>query len=256
MGNCLSRQNASESNIIEPEPESAHLEPTREYLPEHASQETKSESTHNFTSTAKAQNPTYKFSLPLQGSDSNCKKTCGLQYGISEVFHQTVVEQQNVKASKDLIKPKTFYDPEDKRLYGHMLDDVMIKTFYSEEEQKIFRKSLCGMNSNYPEILKGKEKNMFYSPPSFNFDSRIKDNESCVPDALDEMQASLESKQNLTPKEAVNLKKIQDHLKKLRPQLAEQEFVDALACFFYNYRGIFIHSLKLDDHLSFQSMLL
>ena len=31
--------------------------------------------------------------------------------------------------------------------------------------------------------------------------------------------------------------------------MAEQEFVDALACFFYKQRGIFIHSLKLDEHL-------
>merc|ERR1719481_479589 len=50
-------------------------------------------------------------------------------------------------------------------------------------------------------------------------------------------------------KEQSTLKKIQMHLRKLRPQLAEQEFVDALACFFFQKRGIFIHSLKLDDHL-------
>merc|ERR1711994_216111 len=63
------------------------------------------------------------------------------------------------------------------------------------------------------------------------------------------MKASLENKQNLNPKEEANLKVIRNHLQKLRPQLAEQEFVDALACFFYQQRGIFIHSLKLDDHL-------
>merc|ERR1712038_1048212 len=125
----------------------------------------------------------------------------------------------------------------------------MIKTFDSEDEQKVFRKSLEGMSSNYPKILTGQEKNMFYAPSSFNFDSRIKENESSVPDVLDEMKATLESKENLTSKESSNLKKIQDHLRKLRPQLAEQEFVDALACFFYQQRGIFIHSLKLDDHL-------
>ena len=244
MGNCLSRQH--EIEVIWPEPEFADLVPGSEYLSEHALQETKSDSTHKIISTYKVQNPTYKVSSPLQCSDGNCKKTCGLQYGISEIFHQIVVEQQNIKASKAHIRPKTFDDPEDKRLYGHMLDDIR---FDSEEEQKIFRKSLSGMNSNYPEILNGKEKSMFYSPASFNFDSRIKDNESCVPDALDEMQVSFQTKHNLTSKEAANLKKIQDHLRKLRPQLAEQEFVDELACFFYQQRGILIHSLKLDEHL-------
>ena len=90
---------------------------------------------------------------------------------------------------------------------------------------------------------------MFYCPTAFNFSSRIGPDESCVPDALDGMKVSLESKKNLTTRDAKNLKKIRDHLQKLRPELAEQEFVDALACFFYKQRGIFIHSPKLDEHL-------
>ena len=184
-----------------------------------------------------------------QSSDNNCSKSCRLQYGISEVFIQNVIKQQNVKYSKSHIHPQTFADPNDQKYYGHMLEDVMVKNFSSDDEQKIFRKSLEGMKANYPEILEGHEKNMFYCPASFNFSSRIGENESCVPDALDEMKSSLEVNPNLTPKETRNLKNIRDHLQKLRPELAEQEFVDALACFFYNKRGIFIHSLKLDDHL-------
>ena len=89
---------------------------------------------------------------------------------------------------------------------------------------------------------------MFYAPTAFNFDSRIGE-ESSVPDVLDQLQSSLESKSNLTSKEQKNLKKIRLHLQNLKPQLAEQQFVDALACFFYQKRGIFIHSLKLDQHL-------
>ena len=125
----------------------------------------------------------------------------------------------------------------------------MMKIFDAEDEQKIFRKSLEGMKRNYPEILKGTEKNMFYCPTAFNFSSRIEDNETCVPDELDKIKDSLESKETISLQEMENLKMIRDHLQKLRPELAEQEFVDALACFFYKHRGIFIHSLKLDDHL-------
>ena len=182
-------------------------------------------------------------------SDKNCEKSCGLQYGISEVFEEILCEQQKVKASKSHLKPQLFDNSEDQKFYSHMISDIMMKIFDSKDDKKVLCKSLEGMRSNYPEILNGEERNMFYAPASFNFDSRIKNDESCVPDALDEMQASLESKENLTLKESMNLKKIQDHLRKLRPQLAEQEFVDALACFFYQQRGIFIHSLKLDDHL-------
>ena len=185
----------------------------------------------------------------MEPSDKNCSKSCGLQYGISDVFNQIVLQEQKVKLSKSHVQPKTFDDPNEQNYYCHMLDDVMIKTFDSQDEQKIFRKSLEGMNLNYPEILKGQEKNMFYCPTAFNFSSRIGIDESSVPDALDEMKISLESKQHLSKEDSENLKKIRKYLEKLRPELAEQEFVDALACFFYKNRGIFIHSMKLDDHL-------
>ena len=68
--------------------------------------------------------------------------------------------------------------------------------------------------------------------------------ESLLPNFLQSQTSS-----PLTQNEKANLKVIQNHIEKLRPQLAEQEFVDALACFFYQHRGIFIHSLKLDQHL-------
>ena len=194
-------------------------------------------------------NPHCQLNSTVQRSDTNCLKSCGLQYGISEVFIQNVLEQQKVKYSKYHINPQTFDDPYDQKYYGHMLEDIMVKRFNTDDEQKIFRKSLEGMKANYQEILEGLKKNMFFCPTSFNFSSRIGENESCVPDALDEMKSSLELNPNLTPKERHNLDKIRDHLQKLRPELAEQEFVDALACFFYNKRGIFIHSFKLDDHL-------
>ena len=128
------------------------------------------------------------------------------------------------------------------------MNDIMFKIFNSPEEQTLLRTALEGMNKNYSEILNGMQKDMFYCPTAFNVDSRIGPT-SANPDELDELQASLESKENLSATEKGNLKKIQTYLHKLRPQLAEQEFVDALACFFYQKRGIFIHSLKLDDHL-------
>lgn len=182
-------------------------------------------------------------------SDKNCVTSCGLKYGLSEVFNQNVLAQQKIKIFKSKLKVKTFDDPKDQSYYCHMLKDVMVKTFTTEDEQKIFRKALEGMRANYPEIFDGLEKNMFYCPSSFHLSARIGEDESCIPDALDEMKASLESEQHLSSKDERNLKQIRSHLQKLRPELAEQEFVDTLASFFYNQRGIFIHSLKLNDHL-------
>ena len=81
----------------------------------------------------------------VKNSDKNCLKTCRLQYGVSEVFEQILQEQQKVKASKSHINPQIFTDPNDQKLYQHILDDVMIKTFNSPEEQTLFRTALEGM---------------------------------------------------------------------------------------------------------------
>ena len=182
-------------------------------------------------------------------SDKNCKPFCPLELGSGEKFKQNLVNQQALNASKTQSPPQIFSDPNDQALYSEMLNDVMYKIIDNPDEHKVFRTALEGMNRNYPEILAGQEKNMFYSPAAFNFDSRIGTNETSVPEELERTKASLEAKQTLTAKEKTDLKVIQDHLTKLRPQLAEQEFIDALACFFYKRRGIFIHSLKLDQHL-------
>ena len=183
------------------------------------------------------------------GTDKNCLEYCKLEFGISEVFNKNVIEQQKLKAVKSRIKPKIFDDPNDDSKFELITNDVIFKTFDDESEKKIFRKSLEGMESNYPEILNGTEEYMFYCPTAFNLDSRIGANETSVPEVLEKLRASLEAKEHLSNIEKTNLKYIQKHLQSLRPQLAEQEFVDALTCFFYRHRGIFIHSLKLDEHL-------
>ena len=169
------------------------------------------------------------------GSEENCVISCNLKYGISETFNQYVTREQNLKAFKTNVPPQIFNDPIDQSKYSHMMKDVMFKTFDDESEKKIFRKALEGMVSNYPEILNGTEKHMFYCPTAFHFDSRIGANETSAPDALDEMRVSLEAKQSLTQSEKANLKIIQNHIRKLRPQLAEQEFFDGFACFFYQH---------------------
>ena len=154
-----------------------------------------------------------------------------------------------MKLSNAQITHDLFDDPDEQAKYDHMMGDNILKNFDDASEKKIFRKALEGMGSNYSEILEGTEKHMFFSPTSFNLNSQIGPNETSVPDVLDDMKTTLEAKANLSGNEKANLKTIRNHLTKLRPQMAEQEFVDALACFFYQQRGIFIHSLKLDEHL-------
>ena len=101
------------------------------------------------------------------GSDTNCKESCGLKYGISQNFHQNVIEQQKTKASKAHIQPQIFDDPNEQEKFKHMMHDVVLKTFNDEFGKKIFKKAFEGMESNYPEILHGSEEYMFYCPTSF-----------------------------------------------------------------------------------------
>ena len=139
-------------------------------------------------------------------SDPKCPESCGLTYGLSDKFEHNIIEQQKIKASKAHIKSQIFHHPKEKEKYKHMMDDVILKAFDEESEKKIFRKSLDGMESNYPEILNGTEKHMFYCPLAFNFDSRIGEKETSVPEFIDDLKSSLEAKSSLTKIERANLK--------------------------------------------------
>ena len=108
------------------------------------------------------------------GSDRECKKSCSLEYGISEVFTRNVIEHQKSKPSKLRNQPQIFDDPKDQENNNHMMGDELLTTFNDESDKEIFRKALEGMEKNYPEIFNGTEKNMFYCPTAYNFDSRIK----------------------------------------------------------------------------------
>ena len=121
------------------------------------------------------------------GSDRNCVKSCNLKYGISDVFNQNVAQQQKVKLSKAYIKFQMFDDPTKQAKFDHMMGDVLLKTFDDNSEKNILQKAYRGMESNYPQILNGTEKYMFYCPTAFNTDSRIKSTETSVPPVLEEM---------------------------------------------------------------------
>ena len=107
-------------------------------------------------------------------SDRNRDLECGLGYGTSHVFEKNVCAQQKVKSAKLIKNQVMFSDPKDHKNYKRMLDDIMYKTFDGPEEQKLLKKSLEGMKRDYPDILSGNKRNMFFYPPAFDFDSRIK----------------------------------------------------------------------------------
>ena len=84
-------------------------------------------------------------------------------------------------------------------------------------------------------------------PTAFNYDSRI--HETSVPEVLEEWRNKLQTMVNRNVQDEKNLSQICQHLQRIQPQIAEHEFFDAFATFFYDKRGIFIHSLKMDSYL-------
>jgi len=182
------------------------------------------------------------------GTDKNCQVDCNLEMGISERFDGKLKEQESVRSSKANVNVATFEDTKKQAKFKSILQDPLVKALDHPEDQQIFRAGLEGMERNHPEILKGEQTNLVMCPTAFNYDSRV-DGESSVPEVLEKWQEELEATQNLSPQQKTNLHTIRNHLGKIKPQIAEQEFFDAFTTFFYNKRGIFIHSLKMDSYL-------
>ena len=182
--------------------------------------------------------------------DTFCKTSCGLGVGISSKFETDVMKQQYVKESKKNIASTVFDDKEKQRMFRPILNDVIIKTLNDPSDQQIFRAGLEGMERNYPEILSGEQKHLLMCPSAFNYDSRIKPFETSFPKAIEEKVASLRANSNRTEQEQRDLEHYEDHLNRLLPQISEGEtFAAAFEKFFHSYRGMFVHSWKLDSHL-------
>ena len=181
--------------------------------------------------------------------DINCKQYCGLGVGLSEKFEKNVKEQQGIKRLKANITSQIFDDPEKQRKFQSITNDVLFTTLNEPSDQEIFRVGLEGMQRNYPDILNGQQKHLFMCPSEFNYDSRIKPFESSVPKFLEDRKVELEANLNRTDQESKDLEDIDDHLTRIKPQISEGEVFSAFERFFYSNRGIFVHSLKLDNHL-------
>lgn len=181
--------------------------------------------------------------------DINCKWRCALKIGLSENFASKIKESQLVKTSHGRKTLDVFDDPSTQRKYQAILNDVIVSIFDDPSDQEIFRKGLEGMERNYPEVLSGEQKHLVMCPSAFNYDSRIEPTESSVPKRFEERKAELETIPNRTAQEQKDLEDINEYLTRILPQITEGEVFTAFEKFFYPNRGIFIHSLKLDNHL-------
>ena len=156
--------------------------------------------------------------------------------GPSESFEINVLKQQKVKTLKANISATTFNTPSEQKKFQAILNDVIIKTLDFPSDQQIFKAGLKGMERNYPEILNGEQKHLFMCPAAFNYDSRIKTHETSAVEVFEKKQAALEAKQNLSAKEEKDLNVIRNYIKRIRPQISEQEIFDEFTRFFYPNR--------------------
>ena len=73
------------------------------------------------------------------GSDKECRESCNLKYGISEIFNINVIEQQHGKPSKSPSQPRLFEDPNKHADYKHMMGDDLLTTFDDESDKAILQ---------------------------------------------------------------------------------------------------------------------
>ena len=188
--------------------------------------------------------------------DKYCKKSCSLRLGFSTEFENRIKSHQH---GKSCIRNSTLHDentvtavsddPLQKIKFQSILNDPVFKSLNHPTDHDIFRVALQGMERNYPTILNGQQKHLMRCPTAFNYDSRIKSNESSVPETLEKRKKILEENVNRNVQEEKDLKVIKDHLSRIQPQISEGEVFTAFEKFFHNQRGILIHSFKLDSHL-------
>ena len=187
----------------------------------------------------------------MNTSDRFCKQSCGLMLGCSDAFKKYLDELKKLNQKQENIPFKLFDTLEKQQKFQSILTDDTIKTLsLSAKDIQIFQKALEGMERNYSEILTGEKRHMFVYPSMFCYDSRIDCNETLNPELLEKRQRQLENTENSTNESKKSLEEIKNYLRRIKPQLCEQEFFDAFVTLFYSHRGICIHSLKMDAYLS------
>ena len=171
-------------------------------------------------------------------SDSNCESFCGLGLGSSEWFIKEVEKQQELMTQQGYQPKSLFPDKEDQQLFLPILKDVILNIFNDPNEQQIFRTGLLGMKRNYKNVLDGSKTTLSLFPEAFDYDSRIKIYNTVMLEQLEKMKQS-----------HTDFEQIQNFIRVAKPQAGECDIFNALVRFFYNQRGIFLHSLKLDQYL-------
>ena len=163
--------------------------------------------------------------------------------GLSKYFKDYVTAKQDEMDKQGGLKAmQLFASPEEQQRFEPILKDVLLNIFDDPSERRIFLAGLQGMKQNYPDIFDPAKSRMACFPETFSFDERIKKNNTVVVSALEEMTKEMKETDS-------DFKKIKKYLLALKPQVAESNVFDPLLRYFYNKRGIFLHSLKLEQYL-------
>ena len=171
-------------------------------------------------------------------SDQNCDKSCGLRLGADHNFVSKINEQQDKLDKRGRKINHLGLTGQEYDRFLPVLKDVILNIFTDPNEEKIFLKALRGMHDKFPDTLNGSKKTMSMFPEMFDYDSRIKIHNPVIVELLDEMKGT----QN-------DFNEIQKFIKLIKPQAAEELVFNSLSRFFYNHRGMFLHSLKLDQYM-------
>ena len=158
--------------------------------------------------------------------------------GSDEIFAQDVETHQDLLIANGMENTSMFQTAEDQKLFMPILKDNIMNIFDSPEEQQILNKAMLGMKSNFKDVLDGSKQTMSLFPEAFDYDSRVKLHNTVVLEQIQEFK-----------KTRSDFGEIQKAIKIIKPQASEADVFHGLVKFFHRNRGVFLHSLKLDQYL-------
>ena len=135
-----------------------------------------------------------------------------------------------------------FQTPEEQEMFLPLLKDVIFNIFTDPNEKKIFKKALLSMKRDYPQLTERSSDTLTVFPEWFQFDSRIKKKQTVVLPVLENIKKEMDKTHS-------DFNKIDQFIRKIKPQLSEQEVFEPLVRFFFNQRGVLLHSLKFHQYM-------
>ena len=178
-------------------------------------------------------------------SDSQCDRVkCNRRLGSSEVFKQAILKNASKKQSAQPATTHSFAVFEDLLNHFHQLDANNTNIF--ETEYGIVETMKNSLSSQYPEVLNGQKHKLTRIPERFKYNKDMSISIQGLEDRITEER----SKQGHSQYDEKEIKKMENVVKNIKGDVAENVVYSALERLWNGKRGVLLHSFKPEHLLS------